>query len=89
MLRRRRVQQTTTLQERLAEFTRTIREKAEALPDGKERDERDETAQKRRRGVKPRPSIRRQGLSWWSAEAEFAFSLSGVSCDTNSPDSRS
>ena len=39
MLRQRRVPQTTTLQERLAQFTRTIREKAEALPDGKERDE--------------------------------------------------
>ncbi|MBR0970464.1 MULTISPECIES: hypothetical protein [Bradyrhizobium] len=39
MLRRRRVQQTTSLQERLAEFARTIREKAESLPDGKERDE--------------------------------------------------
>ncbi|PSO33326.1 hypothetical protein C7G41_08715 [Bradyrhizobium sp. MOS002] len=39
MLRRRRVQQTTTLQERLAEFTRTIREQAESLPEGRERDE--------------------------------------------------
>ncbi|MCK1383622.1 hypothetical protein [Bradyrhizobium sp. 21] len=38
MLKRRRVQQTTSLQERLAEFTRTIREKAETLPDGKEKD---------------------------------------------------
>jgi hypothetical protein len=39
VLRRRRVQQTTTLQERLAEFTRTIREQAESLPEGRERDE--------------------------------------------------
>jgi hypothetical protein len=37
--KRRRVQQTTSLQDRLAEFTRSIREKAEALPDGKERDD--------------------------------------------------
>jgi hypothetical protein len=35
---RRRFKQVATLQERLAEFERTIRERAAALPDGKEKD---------------------------------------------------
>lgn len=38
MHKRRRFKQTTTLQERLAEFEKTIREKAEAVSDSKERD---------------------------------------------------
>ena len=35
---RRRFKQTTTLQERIAEFEKTIRERADAAPEGKERD---------------------------------------------------
>lgn len=37
MLKRRRFKQTTTLQERLAEFEKMIRRQADAVPDGKER----------------------------------------------------
>ena len=35
---RRRFKQTTTLQERIAEFEKTIRARADAVPEGKERE---------------------------------------------------
>ena len=38
MQKRRRIKQTATLQERLAEFEKTLRDKADAAPAGKERD---------------------------------------------------